>query len=316
MHTVTQEGVLYVTDYAGGVAGHAQQGMVEAVHATSSEIALLPSHWQGLSEGLYAVGTGSTGAGEALLASGVMYGSLMLMSSLLIRRPHPEWQPEDMKLLPACDSSEEQQHTPSLTVDQVMRTPQFYLLGTTFACLTTGTYGLFAVAKGMMGEVFSGALPLIVTASFTSSYLMMLSVANLSGRFGLATVSDRIGCKGTFNTIMLVLLPVYMATPILVAQVVGNGSMMSGETPFYMFVGSTFLAVFMACGIISTTPAYEASLFGTRNVGAVHGRMLIFNSIAAVLGPNLFVTLRNNAEKVRILIIKVLCIPIRLVVII
>lgn len=73
---------------------------------------------------------------------------------------------------------------------------------------------------------------------------------------------------------------------------------MSSESPLplYCFVGTTWLAVFAACGSISTTPAYEAALFGSRNVGAVHGRMLVFNSIAAVVGPNLFVRLRTNDE--------------------
>lgn len=75
-------------------------------------------------------------------------------------------------------------------------------------------------------------------------------------------------------------------------QVVGSGSTL----PLYAFIGSTWLAVFAACGSVSTTPAYEASLFGTKNVGAVHGRMLVFNSVAAIVGPNLFVQLRTRDE--------------------
>jgi hypothetical protein len=47
----------------------------------------------------------------------------------------------------------------------------------------------------MMSEVFSGALPLICTAGFASGYLMCMSVANLSGRLAMATLSDSIGCK-------------------------------------------------------------------------------------------------------------------------
>jgi len=72
------------------------------------------------------------------------------------------------------------------------------------------------VAKGMMSEVFSGALPAVVTASFTSSYLMMLAGANLSGRFGMATLSDRIGCRNTFNVIIATLIPIYFTAPLLV----------------------------------------------------------------------------------------------------
>ena len=169
---------------------------------------------------------------------------------------------------------------------------QFYKLGIVMTCLTTGTYGLFSVSKGMMAEVFSGSLPALVTASFTSSYLMTLSVANLSGRFVMATLSDRIGCRNTFHLICAGLLPLYLVAPGLVAQVVDTGA----EMPLYGFCATTFAAVFLACGVISTMPAYEAALFGTKNVGAVHGRMLIFNSIAAVAGPMLFIKLRNAAE--------------------
>ena len=66
--------------------------------------------------------------------------------------------------------------------------------------------------------------------------------------------------------------------------------------PLYLFCGSTFAAVALGCGIISTTPAYEAALFGSKNVGAVHGRMLLFNSMGAVAGPALFVNLRSRSE--------------------
>ena len=37
--------------------------------------------------------------------------------------------------------------------------------------------------------------------------------------------------------------------------------------PLYAFCGSTFVAVGLGCGIISTTPAYEASLFGSKASG-------------------------------------------------
>eukprot|EP00935_MAST-01C_sp_MAST-1C-sp1_P001672 g1672.t1 len=277
LQTTTRDGVLY--------AQTASHEWVEAVQATAADLAQLPAPYNELTEGLYAVGTGSTGAGEALMLSGAAYFALMSACAFAIRTPAVGWKP-------AGYDGVEEKNTPSLTVDQVMRTPQFYLLGTTFACLTTGTYGLFSVAKGMTSEVFSSALPLIVTASFTSSYLMLLSVANLSGRFGIATLSDRIGCRSAFNLIIAGSLPIYLTAPILVHQVAETGS----TTPLYLFVGSTFVAVFLSCGVISTCPAYEAALFGTRNVGAVHGRMLLFNSLAAVAGPNLFIQLRSGSE--------------------
>ena len=56
------------------------------------------------------------------------------------------------------------------------------------------------VGKPLMKEVFNGALPALVTTGFTSSFLMGLSVANLGGRFTMASLSDVIGCRSTYNT--------------------------------------------------------------------------------------------------------------------
>jgi hypothetical protein len=38
-------------------------------------------------------------------------------------------------------------------------------------------------------------------------------------------------------------------------------------------------------GGFSTIPAYLKDMFGTRQVGAIHGRLLLTWSLAAVLGP-------------------------------
>jgi hypothetical protein len=40
----------------------------------------------------------------------------------------------------------------------------------------------------------------------------------------------------------------------------------------------------MMGGVYAILPAYEADLFGTRFAGAVHGRMLLFSSLAALTG--------------------------------
>jgi len=275
VETTTRAGVLYAPNEMGE--------MVAAVQATSADLAKISGD---LATGLYAVGSGSTGAAEALAIAGIVYAATLSACALAICRPRAGWLPAGYVPPPSAADS------PSLTVEQVMRTPQFYQLGVTFACITCGIYGIFSVAKGMMSEVFSGVLPLLVTSGFTSSYLMMLSLGNLSGRFGMATLSDRIGCKSAYNIIIATLIPIYFTAPMLVQQVVSTES----PLPLYAFIGTTWLAVFAACGSISTTPAYEAALFGTKNVGAVHGRMLVFNSIAAVVGPNLFVKLRTNDE--------------------
>ena len=50
-------------------------------------------------------------------------------------------------------------------------------------------------------------------------------------------------------------------------------------------------------GVYSILPAYESDLFGTKYVGANHGKMLLFSSTAAILGPVTFLSLRDGSEK-------------------
>jgi hypothetical protein len=59
--------------------------MVEVVQAGASELAKLP---YALSEGLYIVGSGSTGAAETLAVVGIGCFSILMASALAIRLPH------------------------------------------------------------------------------------------------------------------------------------------------------------------------------------------------------------------------------------
>jgi MFS family permease len=48
-------------------------------------------------------------------------------------------------------------------------------------------------------------------------------------------------------------------------------------------------------GGFATIPAYLADLFGTQNVGAIHGRLLTAWSVAGVLGPVAITALREKS---------------------
>ena len=64
--------------------------LIEVVQAGTAELAKLPP---GFSEGFYAVGTGSTGAAEALAVMGAGYMAVILASSLAMKNPHPSYVP-------------------------------------------------------------------------------------------------------------------------------------------------------------------------------------------------------------------------------
>mmetsp|Transcript_4279 Transcript_4279/g.15782 ORF Transcript_4279/g.15782 Transcript_4279/m.15782 type:complete len:442 (-) Transcript_4279:36-1361(-) len=267
--------------------------------ATSADVAKL-SH--DLAEGVYVVGTGSTGAAPALAVMGGAYLATMLASAFAIRRPAPGykpdgWEPEGAKKADVA-TSRTMVGTPApvggnVHVDQVMKTPQFYSLSTVFFCVACGGMGLMSVAKPMMSEVFSSSLPLIVTSAFASNYVMALSAGNLGGRLGWGMFSDRFGRKLTFNMFTLGSIPLYLGVPYLVSSVVESGSTL----PLYAFIGSSVMAISFMGGVYATLPAYEADLFGPKYVGPIHGKFLLASTVASVVGPTVLLALRGSAER-------------------
>ena len=61
--------------------------------------------------------------------------------------------------------------------------------------------------------------------------------------------------------------------------------MTSGSSvPLYLFCGGAMVAISGMGGAYALLPAYEADLFGTKNIAAIHGRMLLASSSAALSG--------------------------------
>ena len=68
-------------------------------------------------------------------------------------------------------------------VSEANRTPQFYLLWIVLCFNVTAGIGVIGVAKTMMTDIFGSTLPHVVTPAFAASYVVMISVFNMGGRF-------------------------------------------------------------------------------------------------------------------------------------
>ena len=128
-----------------------------------------------------------------------------------------------------------------MSVDNLLKTPQFWLLWSTATLLATGGMGLMSVAKPMIQNVFTDAMPALVTAGFASAYLMAMAGGNLGGRIAWAAVSDKIGRWNTFQMFTFVAIPIYAGLPFLINQCVSDPS--GSLAPIYLggFCASTVL---------------------------------------------------------------------------
>jgi MFS family permease len=104
----------------------------------------------------------------------------------------------------------------------------------------------------------------------------------MGGRFFWSSLSDKIGRKPTYTVYFLLGAALYSLVPIAASL---------RSVP--LFVGIVCVIMTMYGGGFATVPAYLRDLFGTMQVGAIHGRLLTAWSAAGVVGPFLINFMRD-----------------------
>jgi MFS family permease len=280
------------------IAEDTSGNIVDVVVASASDVAKLGV--EGLQEGVYVVGTGCSGTAETFMTLGSVYFCTMIAASLMYRVPKEGWLPEGFVPPSAAaegsDGKEQVKGNPMVTTENVdinesLKTRQFYLLWTNLFCNVAAGIGVLGVAKTMMSDIFETAMPTVVDGTFAATYVSMISVANMSGRFFWASASDYIGRKNTYFTFFGLGIPLYLSIPYT-AQLAGVSD---GVTPLVMFYGASMCIFTMYGGGFATIPAYLADIFGTKHVGGIHGRLLTSWSMAGLVGPMGLTTLRKHS---------------------
>ena len=256
-------------------------GKVEVVIASANQAASF-----GGEAGVYVVGTGETGAASTFLTLGIAYFIVMMFASFQYRVPKEGWKPEGWQPKPEA-SSKGMVSKNHVHIDQALKTPQFWLLWIVLCFNVTAGIGVIGVAKTMINEIFGNLA--IVTAGFAGTYVLMISVFNMVGRFFWASTSDYIGRKNTYHCFFVIGTLLYLSIPFWAGM--GNTTALIG---FYI---ATMIIFTMYGGGFATIPAYLADLFGTLHVGGIHGRLLTAWSTAGVLGPFAITYLRNMSEE-------------------
>lgn len=264
-------------------------GKVEGVVATASQAAGMAVPGQA---GVYVVGTGDTGAASTFITLGIVYFLVMLIAAFSYRIPAQGWKPAGWNP-PAKDVSEKRMITSNhVHINQAIRTPQFWKLWIVLCFNVTAGIGVIGVAKTMMVEIFGSTLPDVATASFAGTYVLMISVFNMCGRFFWASTSDFIGRKNTYHVFFVLGTLLYLSIPYAASQVSADPAI----TWLVLFYAATMIIFTMYGGGFATIPAYLADVFGTMHVGGIHGRLLTAWSTAGVLGPFAITFLRERSS--------------------
>ncbi|MCW2640184.1 MAG: transporter, partial [Dactylosporangium sp.] len=217
----------------------------------------------------------SVASGSALVwlfvTLGIGYFVIMMFGVFNVRVPSPGWRPAGFE--PAAVAAKPLVTTANVSASNALRTRSFWLLWVVLFCNVTAGIGILEQASPMIQDFFRSGGVSSVSVAAAAGFVGLLSLFNMAGRFAWSTTSDYTGRK-----------PIYMlylgGGMVLYALLASVGH---AATALFVLLAGVILSFYG--GGFATMPAYLRDLFGTYQVGAIHGRVLTAWSAAGVAGP-------------------------------
>ncbi|HLR62313.1 MAG TPA: OFA family MFS transporter [Lentibacillus sp.] len=263
----------------------------------STLVKWFPDH-RGLATGLAIMGFGfasliSGPAGEALVSSvgisnafyilGASYLVIMMAASQYLAPPPEGWKPRGMRDEEADDAKNENADLSQMTANQAIKTKPFWMLWMMlFLNVTTGI-AIISVASPI-GQEMTG-----MSAVTAATMVGIMGLFNGAGRLGWAAVSDYIGRPNVYTIFFIIGIVSYFLLPVITSVIL-----------FQIFV---YAIVSCYGGGFSSVPAYIGDLFGTRQLGAIHGYILTAWAVAGVVGPMLLSLIYDNTNSYQLVLI-------------
>lgn len=151
---------------------------------------------------------------------------------------------------------------------------QWYALWAMLFLNTSAGISIISQAAPMAEEITH------VSTALAAGMVGIISIANGSGRFLWAWLSDAIGRRAVFLAMFLVQAVVFCLMP----HVAGFG----------LFTTLAFIVLLCYRGGFGTMPAFATDYFGATNVGSIYGLMLTAWGFAGVFGPMLIARIRQS----------------------
>lgn len=211
------------------------------------------------------------GIAETFLFHGIGYAIFMSLGWLLIRVPADDWRPAGWD--PAVVRTKTLVSTANVSARNAIKTPQFWLLWVVLCFNVTAGIGVLERAAPLYQDFFKGSSPAATLTTIAAGFVSILSLANMLGRFVWSSLSDSVGRKNIYRFYLGVGAILY-----IVLELTTNSSKV-------VFLICTMLILSFYGAGFATAPAYLRDLFGTYEVGAIHGRLLTAWSVAGALGP-------------------------------
>ena len=252
-------------------------------------IAALPGWFPGRPGLAYGIAVFGFGAGsainvpvaEALISStggpleafgilGLAYVVLVGGAAFLLRNPlkEPEGhKPAEGSVEAAAAAAAAPSAAPAWGFRRAVRTWQWYALWAIFFLNVSAGLAIISDAKAMAASI-GGA-----SATLASAFVVLVAVADSTGRLFWPALSDRIGQSTVFLTMFLLQAAAFSLLPLL-----GAGS-------FAVFCALSFVALSCYGGGFGVMPAFVNAYYGSGDVGTIYGSILFASGIAGFGAP-------------------------------
>ena len=216
----------------------------------------------------------TVGVLETFAILGVAYFVAVTGGALFMRNPPDGYRPPGWT---PTASQQQQRAVRSYTLQEAMRSWQWYGLWTLLFLNTTAGIAVISQAAPMVQEITN------ISAVRAASVVGIISIANGAGRLLWAWLSDVVGRRPVFLVMFLLQAIIFWLLPSA-----------HGLPAF-----ATLAVLVLLCygGGFGTMPAFAADYFGADHVGSIYGLMLTAWGVAGVLGPTLMATLRERSGR-------------------
>lgn len=243
--------------------------------------ALIASPWS--TAMIDAFGDNTAGIAKTFLVHGIGYAVFMSLGWLLVRVPRDDWKPHGWT--PEAPAKDSFVTGGQVSATNAIKTPQFWLLWVVLCFNVTAGIGILEKASPIYQDFFPA--PAAAAAALTAAaagYVAMLSLANMAGRIGWSSLSDKIGRKNVYRMYLGVGALLYLTITLV-----------QDSSKLVFIICTLVILSFYGAGF-ATVPAYLRDLFGTYQVGAIHGRLLTAWSVAGILGPILVNAIADSQQ--------------------
>lgn len=214
---------------------------------------------------------GSVGLANTFFTLGIVYFIVMICSALYLERP-PAGYMEDFK----TDGKKVSADLSQLTANEAVKTRRFWYLWVMLFINITCGIAILSVASPMAQEIAG------LSAAAAATMVGLMGVFNGLGRIGWASISDYLGRPNVYTAFFIIQIASFFVLPSI--------------THAILFQAVLFLILTCYGGGFASVPAYIGDLFGTKQLGAIHGYILTAWAAAGVAGPIIAAWVRETTN--------------------